>query len=262
MCSSDLTTNNKYAVGGTCLIFAENSSRNVFGFNINTGKWNTITVSTTLPWTVAHSNGNTAMIVNDSLAVFYSAYNGNFATLRFEGQKINFGTKWVGCKENYGFLITDTKIYFFDAEDSQIRSLTYTGVGTSSPGGGINDHGDYFCMNIWNTVTSAHTVVAYSPIKKTISEYTLGPLAVSGGNFVFLDHGFIVSSIAGPPYYGLGYSTYTGNFSIKTSDKLPISLHWSSCDPVSVNKRLCCLFHYRGEIDQDGIAPVDRKSVV
>jgi len=251
----NITTNNKYAVGGTCLIFAENSSRTVFGFNINTGKWSSIKVSTTLPWTEAYSHGNTAMILNDSLAVFYSAHNGNFATIRFEGQKINT-TKWVGCKENYGYLITDTKIYFFDAADTQIRSLNYTGVGTSTPGIGIQDQSDYFCMSINNTVPYAITVVAYSPVTKTISEYVFGALAESGANFVFLDHGFIVNSIGGPPYYGLGYSTFTGNFTIKTSDKLPISMTWPLCDPVSVNKRLCCLFHYRGEIDQDGIAPV------
>ncbi len=250
----NITSQNKFAVGGTCLIFAENASRNVFGFNINTGRWSSITVSTTLPWTVAHSHGNTAMIVNDSLAVFYSAYTGNFATLRFEGQKINATVKWVGCKENYGYLITDTKIYFFDAEDAQIRSLDYTGVGTSTPGLGIQDQRDYFCMSINNTVPYAITVVAYSPITKTISEYVFGTLAESGASFEFLDHGFVVNSVGGPPFYGLGYSAYTGNFTIKTSEKQSISMVRPQYDPVCVNKKLCCLFNSRSEVDADGIA--------
>ncbi len=252
----NITTNNKFAVGGTCLIFAENSSRTVFGFNINTGKWNSITVSTNLPWTEAYSHGNTAMILNDSLAVFYSAHNGNFATLRFEGQKMNATTKWVGCKENYGYLITDTKIYFFDAADSQIRSLNYTGVSTSTPRIGIQDQSDYFCMSINNTAPYAITVVAYSPITKTISEYVFGTLAESGASFEFLDHGFVVNSVAGPPYYGLGYSAYTGNFTIKTSEKKPISMVRPQYDPVCVNKKLCCLFNSSSEVNPDGIATV------
>ena len=93
----NITSQNKFAVGGTCLIFAENSSRNVFGFNINTGRWSSIKVSTNLPWTDVYSNGNTAMILNDSVAVFFSTQNGNFAQLLFEGHIINIANKWAGC---------------------------------------------------------------------------------------------------------------------------------------------------------------------
>jgi hypothetical protein len=251
----NITTNNKYAVGGTCLIFAENSSRNVFGFNINTGKWNSITVSTTLPWTDVYANGNTAMILNDSVAVFYSAHNGNFATFRFDGHIINIGEKWAGCKENYCYLVTDTRIYFFDAQDSQIRSLAYTGVGTYYSSH-IESSGDYLFMSLANTTPFALTVVAYSTITKTISEYVFGTLAESGASFEFLDHGFVVNSVAGPPYYGLGYSAYTGNFTLKTSEKKPISMVRPQFDPVCVNKKLCCLFNSSSEVNAEGIATV------
>lgn len=249
----NITSQNKFAVGGTCLIFAENSSRNVFGFNINTGRWSSIKVSTNLPWTDVYSNGNTAMILNDSVAVFYSTQNGNFAQLLFEGHIINIANKWAGCKENYCYLVTDTKIYFFDAEDSRIRSLDYTGVGTYYSSH-IESSSDYFFLSLANTTPFAITIVAYSTVTKTISEYVFGSLAESGASFEFLDHGFVVNSVAGPPYYSLGYSAYTGNFTIKTSEKNPISMVRPIFDPVSVNKKLCCLFNSRSEVNAEGIA--------
>ncbi|MBK7501044.1 MAG: hypothetical protein IPI19_18695 [Ignavibacteriales bacterium] len=65
-----LTSNNKFAVGGTCLIFAEINSNKVYAFNSITGNWDSTLISTTLEWTDARADGNTAMLVNDSLAVF------------------------------------------------------------------------------------------------------------------------------------------------------------------------------------------------
>ncbi|MBN1599143.1 MAG: PKD domain-containing protein [Bacteroidales bacterium] len=251
----NITSQNKFAIGGTCLIFTENSSRNVFGFNINTGRWSSITASTTLQWTDVYANGNTAMILNDSVAVFYSAHQGNFKQLRFEGHIINISNKWAGCKENYCYLVTDTRIYIFDAEDSQIRSLTYTGVGTFYASH-IESSGDYLFMSLANTTPIALTVVAYSTVTKTITEYVFGSMAESGASFEFMDHGFVVNSIGGPPYYGLGYSAYTGNFTIKTSEKKPISMVRPQYDPVCVNKKLCCLFNSSSEVDADGIATV------
>jgi PKD repeat protein len=250
----NLTANNQYAVGGTCLIFAENSSATVYAFSIISGKWSSRTIPTSPGWDEAISGGNTAMIYNDSLAVFYSAISDSFVLLRFEGQIMTLGKKCVGGKENYCYLVTDTKIYVFDAVDSQIRSLSYTRVGTDSPGGGIYDYGDYFCMSIWNTDPQAHTLVAYSSITKTITEFIYGSAYSSWTSLEFLDHGFVLRPTAGAPYLCGGYSAYTGTFVTKLSDNLPITGILPAYDPASVDSKLCYLFTFRGELNVEGIA--------
>ena len=251
----NLTSSNKYAVGGTCLIFAENTSRNVYAFSSSTGKWSSRTVRTLLEWKEAYSGGNTAVIFNDSLAVFYSALNDSLVLLKFEGQILSInGKKSVGVKENYGYLVTNIKAYVFDAKDSQIRNSTYTGVGTDSPGGGINEYSDYFCMSIWNTSPMAHTLVAYSSVTKTIAEFKYGSAYSSWTSLEFLDHGFVMRPTAGPVYLYGGYSAYTGTFVTKLSDLIPVTGILPGYDPVSVQPRLCYLFVTRSEIDPQGIA--------
>jgi hypothetical protein len=61
------------------------------------------------------------MLLNDSLAVFFSAANHDFTVLRFEGQVLTAGRKLFGCNTTMGYLVTNSKIYVFDADDSQIR---------------------------------------------------------------------------------------------------------------------------------------------
>jgi PKD repeat protein len=250
----DITANNKYAAGGICLIFAENTSRNVYAYNIYSGKWSSKTIPTSLEWKEVIAGGSTAIILNDSLAVFYSALKDNFVILRFEGKIMTLGKRCIGSKGTYGYLVTDTKIYVFDAVDSQIRSLSYTGVGTSSSGGGIYDYDDYFCMSIWNTNPQAHTLVAYSAITKTISEFIFGSAYSSWTSLEFLDHGFVMRPVAGPPYLYGGYSAYTGNFVTKLSDNIPVSGILPVYDQTSVQPRLCYLFTTRSEISPEGIA--------
>jgi hypothetical protein len=237
-----LTSNSKYAVGSTCLIFAENNSNKVYVFNSITGNWDSTLVSTTLEWTDAKADGNTAMLVNDSLAVFYSALNNSFVQLRFEGQIIPTPQKLIGCSNNIGYLVSDSKFYVFDSEDSQIRSHYYVQVGETSYRQVYKGY-DYSCFNLSASDLTVHTLVAYSSITKTISEFTGENLPL----FRQLEHGFIFGRTAGTPYLCGGFSAYTGTFVTKTSDII-INDVLHNYDLNRVYPRLCYLFTSRSEV--------------
>jgi hypothetical protein len=166
-----LTSNNKYAVGSTCLIFAETNSNIVYAFNSITGNWDSTIVSTTLGWTDAKADGNTAMLVNDSLAVFYSSLHSSFVELRFEGQIIPTPQKLIGCSNNMGYLVSYSRFYVFDSQDLQIRSTNYVQVG-ETPYRQVYKGNDYLCFNLSASNLTIHTLVAYSSITKSVSEYT------------------------------------------------------------------------------------------
>jgi len=240
-----LTSNNKFAVGGTCLIFAEINSNKVYAFNSITGNWDSTLISTTLEWTDARADGNTAMLVNDSLAVFYSSLNNSFVELRYEGQILPTIQMFTGCSNNMGYLVSDSKFYVFDAEDSQIRSANYVQVG-ETPYKQVYKGDDYLCFYLSSANLNVHTLVAYSLVTKTISEYT-------GDNFsIFkqLEHGFIFGETSGTPYLYGGYSAYTGTFSTKSSEVyITDILH--QYDLNRVYPRLCYLFTSRSEVVND-----------
>jgi len=240
-----LTSNNKYAVGGTCIIFAEINSNTVYAFNSLTGNWDSTLISTTLEWKDAKADGNTAMLVNDSLAVFYSALNNSFVQLRFEGQIIPTPQKLIGCSNNMGYLVSDSKFYVFDSEDSQIRSHYYVQVGETFYRQ-VYKGDDYLCFYLSASDLTIHTLVAYSSITKTISEFT-------GENFPLfrqLEHGFIFGRTAGTPYLCGGFSAYTGTFVTKTSDII-INDVLHNYDLNRVYPRLCYLFTSRSEVVND-----------
>ena len=81
-----ITSDTRYAVGENCIIFSEISSNKVYAFSTISGNWDSASIATTLPWTNAAAGGKSAMLLNDSLAVFYSATNHDFTVLKFEGQ--------------------------------------------------------------------------------------------------------------------------------------------------------------------------------
>ena len=240
-----LTSNNKYAVGGTCIIFAEINSNTVYAFNSLTGNWDSTLISTTLEWKDAKADGKTAMLVNDSLAVFYSALNNSFVQLRFEGQIILTPQKLIGCSNNMGYLVSDSKFYVFDSEDSQIRSHNYVQVGETFYRQ-VYKGDNYLCYNLSASDLTIHTLVAYSSITKTISEFT-------GDNYpIFrqLEHGFIFGKIGSAQYLYGGYSAITGSFATKTSD-IFIADILHQYDEDEVYPRLCYLFSSRSEVVND-----------
>ena len=240
-----LTSNNKFAVGGTCLIFAETNSNIIYAFNSKTGNWDSTIISTTLEWTEARADGNTAMLVNDSLAVFYSSLNNSFVELRYEGQILPTIQMFTGCSNNIGYLVSDSKFYVFDAEDSQIRSANYVQVG-ETPYKQVYKGDDYLCFYLSSANLNVHTLVAYSLVTKTISEYTGDNFSI----FRLLEHGFIFGETSGTPYLYGGYSAYTGAFSIKSSEVyITDILH--QYDLNRVYPRLCYLFTSRSEVVND-----------
>lgn len=240
-----LTSNNKYAVGSTCLIFAENNSNKVYVFNSITGNWDSTLISTTLEWTDAKADGNTAMLVNDSLVVFYSSLNNSFVVLRFDGQILEPNIKLFDCKENMGYVISDQKFYVFDSEISQIISSNYVQVG-ATPYAQVFRGNDYLCFYLSASDLTTHTLVAYSSITKTIADFTSINLYI----FRQLEHGFIFGNFTPPNYICGGYSANTGSFSTKTSDViLSDVLHQYDIDKVY--PRLCYLFISRSEVVDD-----------
>ena len=46
-----LISENKYAVGETCIIFSEKRSNQIYAFSTLTGKWDSTSIATTLSWT-------------------------------------------------------------------------------------------------------------------------------------------------------------------------------------------------------------------
>ncbi|MBK7499711.1 MAG: hypothetical protein IPI19_11550 [Ignavibacteriales bacterium] len=240
-----LTSNNKFAVGGTCLIFTEINSNKVYAFNSITGNWDSTLISTTLEWTDARADGNTAMLVNDSLAVFYSSLNNSFVELRYEGQILPTIQMFTGCSNNMGYLVSDSKFYVFDAEDSQIRSANYVQVG-ETPYKQVYKGDDYLCFYLSSANLNVHTLVAYSLVTKTISEYTGDNFSI----FRLLEHGFIFGETSGTPYLYGGYSAYTGAFSTKSSEVyITDILH--QYDLNRVYPRLCYLFTSRSGVVND-----------
>jgi len=237
-----LTSNNQYAVGESCIIFAETPSNQVYAFSTLTGSWDSTSVATTLPWTDAAAAGSCAMLVNDSLAVFFSASNHDFTVLRFEGQIRTDRGKMFGCNATMGYVVTNTKIYVFDSDDSQIRSASYLSI-SPTPYASVYTGDDYLCMNLSEANLSLQTLVAYSSITKTISEYTDVNLPL----FRQLEHGFIFGRTADVPYSCGGYSSYTGTFVTKTSDIL-INDVLHQYDLNRVYPRLCYLFTSRSEV--------------
>lgn len=237
-----LTSNNHYAVGGTCLIFAETSSNKVYAFNSLTGNWDSTLIPTTLEWTDAKADGNTAMLVNDSLAVFYSSLQSSFVELRFEGQIIPTPQKLIGCSNNMGYLVSDSRFYVFDSQDLQIRSANYVQVG-ETPYRQVYKGEDYLCFNLSASNLTVHTLVAYSSITKTISQFIGENLPL----FRELEHGFIFGRTAGAPYLCGGFSSYTGTFVTKTSDVIINDVLYQY-DLDRVSPRLCYLFTSRSEV--------------
>jgi len=237
-----LTSNNQYAVGSTCLIFAETNSNIVYAFNSITGYWDSTIISTTLGWTDAKADGNTAMLVNDSLAVFYSSLHSSFVELRFEGQIIPTPQKLIGCSNNMGYLVSDSRFYVFDSQDLQIRSANYVQVG-ETPYRQVYKGEDYLCFNLSASNLTVHTLVAYSSITKTISQFIGENLPL----FRELEHGFIFGRTAGAPYLCGGFSSYTGTFVTKTSDVIINDVLYQY-DLDRVSPRLCYLFTSRSEV--------------
>lgn len=242
-----LTSDNKYAVGENCIIFSETSSNEVYAFSTVSGIWDSAFIATTLSWTDAAAAGSCAMLLNDSLAVFFSATNHDFTVLRFEGQVRPENGKMFGCNSNMAYVVTNTKIYVFDSDDSQIRSANYVSIGPT-PYAYVYNGDDFLCLNLAEANLTTHTLVAYSSITKSISEYT----DVNIHLFRQLEHGFIFGRTAGAPYHCGGYSAYTGTFVTRTSDiYIDDVLH--QYDLNRVYPRLCYLFRNRSEVI-DGIA--------
>ncbi|MBK7501043.1 MAG: T9SS type A sorting domain-containing protein [Ignavibacteriales bacterium] len=165
--------------------------------------------------------------------------------LRYEGQILPTIQMFTGCSNNMGYLVSDSKFYVFDAEDSQIRSANYVQVG-ETPYKQVYKGDDYLCFYLSSANLNVHTLVAYSLVTKTISEYT-------GDNFsIFkqLEHGFIFGETSGTPYLYGGYSAYTGTFSTKSSEVyITDILH--QYDLNRVYPRLCYLFTSRSEVVND-----------
>lgn len=241
-----LTSDNKYAVGETCIIFSETSSNKVYAFSTKTGNWDSASITTTLSWTDAVAGGNCAMLLNDSLAVFYSAINNDLTVLRFEGQVLTAARKLFGCNKDMGYVVTNSKIYIFNSKDSQIRSTNYTSVGAAL-NGDVYTGDDYLCLNIFSDNLTSQTMVAYSAVTKSLSEIT-------GANFPLfrqLEHGFIFGNTSVQPYSCGGYSSFTGDFVAKTSD-IYIGDVLHQYDLNRVYPRLCYLFYSRSGVDING----------
>ena len=236
----------KYALGETCIIFAEDTSQTVHAFDINQGQWQSLLVPTQLNWTEAVADGNVALIFNDSIIAAYSALTSSYSAVNFSGNRVSTTMNPYGCIDNFAWFLTDQYLYVFDAEDSGWHSFSYTHPGEMPWGGGIYGKGDYIYMSLWVTSNSAlHTLVAYSLHTKTFDEYTESNIE----SFQTLDHGFTFnSSIHADPYFCGGYSAFTGEIKTKTHFR-EIYEHDPGVWQEMVSPLICELFTTNEQID-------------
>jgi hypothetical protein len=228
-----------YAVGETGIIFVDDTSQSVHAFDINDGQWKTYISLTNATWTGADADGNVAMVWSDSILVAYSTLTHSFSSLQNVGHLINSGATH-GCLENFAYVVTQTDWYVFDAEDGQWRIYNYTSPGY--PGATIMENvqgkSDYIYLHshVLNDIPA--TLVAYSLQTKTFAEKNLDYIS----NPYLLDHGFTFYKLPTTgPFYCVGYSAFTGNFSMKNQPEL-ITPHFPGYFPEIVGTKIISAF--------------------
>jgi hypothetical protein len=233
-----LPQNYEYALGETCMIFADDTSQTVYAFDITYADWQVLLVPTQSDWTDAAADGNVAMIYNDSIVAGYSAVTHSFSAINYTGSLISLSGDEYGCIDNFAFFVTDQLFYVFDAEDAQWHSYAYTPPGSAQLGGGVRGKEDYIYLDLWLLNSSPHTMVAYSLITKTFAQLTEPDVYY----FRELDHGYTFNrgATATPSLCG-GYSAVTGQFKIKTHDRYITEL-WAAVYEELVSPVVCNLF--------------------
>ncbi len=227
-----------YALGETCIIFADDTSQAVNAFDINYGDWQVLLVPTQLDWVDASADGNVAMIYNDSIAVGYSAITNTFSALAYTGTLAALSGDECGCIDNFAFFVTNQLFYVFDAEDAQWHSYNYTPPGAAPFQGGVQGKKDYIYLNLAITNSTPHTMVAYSLHTKTFAELTEPSIYYNKE----WDHGFtFYRETSSAPYLCGGYSAITGQFKIKTHSRY-ISEIWPAVYEELVSPMICNLF--------------------
>ena len=237
----------EYALGETCIIFADDTSQAVYAFDINYGDWQVLLVPTQLDWIDAEADGNTAMIYNDSIVVGYSAITNSFSALAYTGALVSISGNEYGCIDNFAFFVTDQLFYVFDAEDAQWHSYNYTPPGAAPWEGGVYGKEDYIYLNLAITNSTPHTMVAYSLITKTFAELTEPSIYYNKE----WDHGFtFYRETPAAPYLCGGYSAMTGQFKIKTHSRYITEL-WPAVYLELVSPLVCDLFVTNEQISGD-----------
>lgn len=232
-----------YKVGGTCIIFVDDTSQAVHAFDIFSGQWKSLLAPTQNDWLGVEADGNAALTWNDDVIVGYSALTGTFDAINFTGNLLTLSGNEAGCIENFAFFVTDAALFVFDASDGSWRSFGYTYTGGIASGGGVVGKEDYIYLNLWILNDPAITVVAYSGITKTFDQMATEYL----GDFFLLDHGFVFDNYNATPYMCAGYSAYTGTIKTKYSDH-GIDMHRPFIDEDSIKPLICCLFISREDL--------------
>jgi len=241
-------SNYHYAVGETGMIFVDDTSQVVHAFDIYQGQWNAYISLTNATWTGADADGNVAMVWSDSILVAYSALTHSFSSLQNVGHLINNGAIH-GCIENFAYVVTPTDWYVFDAEDAQWHPYGYTSPG--NPGvtiqGGVWGKEDYLLLLLSVLNDAPATLAAYSLRTKSFDERNLDYIS----NPVMLDHGFTFHYYhSAGPFYGGGYSAFTGNISMKNSTEL-ISPQGPSYFPEIVATQITYAFTMHERLNND-----------
>ncbi len=232
------------ALGETCMIFADDTSQAIHAFDINEGAWKLLLVPTELEWVEAAADGNVAMILNDSIAVAYSALTSSFSVLSFKGNVINLNMNPL-CIKNFAYVLTDQFFYVFDAEESEWVSHPFTPPGSAPWQGGVYGKDDFLYLSIFPQAESVpSTWIAYSLHTKTFEEYTVSQQIF----FRQLDHGFTFTTSNTDPYLCGGYSAITGQVETRTHSRY-ITENFPSVYEEMVSPLICNLFLTNEPID-------------
>jgi hypothetical protein len=175
-----------YALGETCIIFADDTSQAVYAFDIEYGDWQVLLVPTELSWEDAEADGNAAMIYNDSILVGYSALTHTFSAINYSGTLQSLSGFAYGCIDNFAYFVTDQLFYVFDAEDGTWHSTTYTPPGGAQLQGGVLGKDDYIYLTLSILNQPPRTLTAYSLITKTFDSIAKDYIQL----VKHLDHGF------------------------------------------------------------------------
>ncbi|GAB4363621.1 MAG: hypothetical protein Kow0042_01640 [Calditrichia bacterium] len=240
----------RYECGETVAAMSWQTTRFLYGFDINSGQWHTLDLGALQTVHALQARGNVAMAYTDTLIAAYSAFTSQWDTLFYRGTLLPYPSwsdhSW-GCGENLAWFVTDSVAYIFDGELGQWRSQPYIMPFNYISGSGrFWSRGDYAGIILFDQVANQYFNIAYSLVQHDFS------LLPNGGYYDDasweMDHGYVARWDNGVEYRMIGYSANTNSFDIETTI-LPPSGPTLWVDIQNVLERTVYAFSYKEPVN-------------
>lgn len=220
-----------FKCGRTCLGFTyEDAARLVF-FDTGSDTWSETDLDFVQHWDHMEANGDLVMAVSDSFVVAYNARTAQSHILRYEGEVMVThpfdGAQ--GCGRALAFLLTDTRLYVFDAGLDAWQAYDYGLPPDYNGWCHVVVHDTYVAAVFNREYPARRKNVVYSLPVHAFNQTDSG--AGLGDADEVLDYGF-ASTTGQPPDVALvGYSALTNQFSVV---EVPFEHDPYSINPSSV----------------------------